>query len=63
MAALEETAPLLFIIMELIEQDYLVAYWDQRGSGLSDTYLNEKNICFDLYINDLKEIILHLKEN
>lgn len=58
-----DCAPFIYHYGELIEQDYLMVYWDQRGSGLSDKYLDEQNISFDLFISDLHDIIIHLKEN
>lgn len=44
-----------------LEKNYLMVYWDQRGCGLSPTYLNQEKLSLNLFNEDLNEIIIHLK--
>ena len=47
---------------QTLSENFLVVYWDQRGTGLSTSdKLNKTNMRLIDYVNDVKEITAHLK--
>ncbi|MCP1994304.1 alpha/beta fold hydrolase [Flavobacterium sp. HSC-61S13] len=47
---------------EVFENDYLMVYFDQRGSGKSDEFRDKTMFTTDQFVKDLDEVVNYIKE-